>query len=173
MWRHKGIKIDLTGEGQFSATVDDVTVFKCSLSDAREAIDKLVAAGSKRKLNLKVIGFLKKQIQSWQQSQEEGVIAGAILTGINRTSRALQFEGIPKGYELTDVIADTPENRSHLERLAEFTRYSAVIKAAQAEKDLRASGYGRIEAGNYDEVLDELEKRYSKSSGEGSAAVGE
>lgn len=156
--------IDINQHGSFSATYEDIEISASSLADARAAVDKAIAGASKRKLNLPVVGYLSKT-DNLRFADEIGKVVSAVVVGVNRTSRSLQYEGIPKGHNLSSPLPDNPINRKLLEDYAVARKVENGLDAKRQKFIVGENmGYGRIDAEDYERVLKELEDSYCKKA---------
>ena len=160
MFEYRGYKIEVTSSGWFSCACDDWKISKTTLSEAQSEIDRVLSAVPKKQISLVVAGILQKRDT---YNYRDAKVYSVTVTGINRTSRELQTPDIPKGFELRNVMADTPENREFLGRYIEARRtVDSVI-----ERTISVPGSGRIDLDQYEEALKGLEKSYQKSVNKG------
>ena len=162
---HKGYDIHVTNEGRFISSKDDFTSTADTLEQVKAAIDREIAGGkTKVKLSMPVIGRLKKQSYGYSGREPKSDKVGkAILIGINRTTGELQFERLEKGFTLESVIADTPENNVRLADYLEVNRRYDEMNAVIDALEVKHRGYGRIDAGKYDQAVTSLKELYEKS----------
>jgi hypothetical protein len=160
-WRHKGIEINVTSDGIFKAHIDDLEVIADSRANCEKKIDDAVRIGLRRTVSLAVVGLLEfTDHYGSKKDKREGEIFHAILTGVNRSTRALQIDEVPKGFELARTIPDTPENVELLERWKLASAELREVNRKLGDCFLKPSGYGRIEAGDYEKVLSAIEETY-------------
>ncbi len=167
-FEHKGYNIDVRSNGTFEAKVGDVTIIKPTLRETQEQIDKeTTSAASRKHVRLLVCGILSKN-RGWMGKvfAPEDRVWIATVTGVNRTTRALQLEGVPKDHELKFVLADSQANKDLLQDLLDQTRILERTQDLYKARQVVVEGYGRIEAGDYNGVLARLEESYLKSKGE-------
>lgn len=166
-FEHKGYTINVTDSGYFQTRVEDVSISKTTLDEVKKAIDK-ESGRAKRRVSLKVCGILRKTQSGWRSEPfpADSRIGTAIVTGINRTTRDLQIEGVQEGYQFDHILADTPGNQALLTQLMEQERAVGATRETYKNRHLAAEGYGRIESGDYEDTLAKLEKLYRKSAGE-------
>lgn len=165
MFSHKGYRIDVSTEGRFSAEItDDYSVSAETLAEVRTKIDRAITEKDKKPIALKVVGILQARDFS-RRKESAPKVHRAVAIGINRTSRVLQYADLPKGMEMDDVLADTPENAALLESSIHAKATHERLQREIVEREIKVSSYGRIENGKaYDEALAELTAKHKKSA---------
>jgi hypothetical protein len=158
-WNHKGATINVTSHGTFETKIGDMEITATTLEEVKAQIDKLPK--DKREIRLPVVGRRSKE-DSWRN--KDAVVVRATLTGINRTSRELQFEGIPQGYELRDVLPDNEDNYRFLGIYNKVKQVFDELSDLVLARQLKCEGYGRIDPARYDEILQTLEAKYQESA---------
>lgn len=163
-WTHKGLPITVNDNGEFTASMNDVTFTAISLAALRSSIDDgLKHVHKKRELKLPVIGVLRKGNYSHHIFREDDKLQPATLVGLSRSDRSLQLQGLARGETLSHVIADTPANRALMQEWLDAqinaNRLDHLIHARLIEKE----GYGRIDPGQYENVLRKLEAQHKAS----------
>ena len=164
-WTHERITIAVDNYGNFEAEIGDVFVSEKSLGEAKNAVSKVVKHNQKKWkkeiLELRVVGIaVKKRTGQFGVKPEKPYVSSAVLTGVNRTSRDLVITGLPPGWELTNVMADTPKNKA---ALAKFLVLEEVKKEIDNFLVGKISGWGRIEIDRYGEILNEVRRAYAVS----------
>lgn len=165
MLKYKGIEVTVTSAGKFTAALDDLPIEDATFEGLQRKIDR--KGGKKRVISLPVVGLLDFGGNSWELTEAveagkaadlRGTIAAATLRGVNRHTREAQIDGLPKHYELEQILADTPENRELLEKLVEAHK---VIDAVN-ERNLWGRSYTRLsDPEGYEEALLEIEHKHT------------
>jgi hypothetical protein len=169
-WNHKGLTITVDNNGRFVANLNDASFEAASLSEIRTAIDRgLVAAQVKRTVNLPVVGIIKTSRFGRNQIDKDSKVGSAILSGFSRSDRSLQFKGLKNGEKLVTVLADTPDNKALLTKWIAARINADRLDTLIAAREIGVTGYGRIEPGEYNKMLEGLEKLYEKSKEKGSS----
>lgn len=153
------------GSGTFTATRDDISLTDKNLESLKSTIDKLTREKpevlAKPTVNLRVIGMIKRKNSSG--SSNVGTLYATTLTGLNRQNREFQLD-IPKGMELTNVLADTPDNREWLKGFIDHLNIGNVYITQFRERQISGNyGYGRIELNDYPVALRRLTAEWEKS----------
>lgn len=178
-WTHKGVEIDVTVAGRFAAYVGEAEVSAATLIEAKELIDKELASQAKAKLTklkLPVVGilFVDGSAAAYGMSKTDfenltkmrPYVFATSVTGINRTTRELQFNpALPKGTKLAYIIADTPQNRARSEAVMDLVlRFRAMESELQGVRLDVGIGYGRIDLPEYESRLTKLKERHAATS---------
>jgi hypothetical protein len=161
MFTHKKVDIRVDGAGRFLANIADAELFADTLAAIKAKIDAELSATPKRTINLPVVGVVTKPGRDVSDKQTVG---RATITGVNRTTRELQLDGLPKGCEMGYMLPDTPANVAIVERwlevLAEHGRLYGMFK----DRRIKPTGYGRIDITEYDAIVDEVLANYAKAA---------
>jgi hypothetical protein len=158
---HKSIRIDVRENGYFRALVADAELTSDSLAGIKVKIDAEIAVTGKRALALPVVGVLTRLGRNVEDRKSVG---RATLVGVNRTSRDLQFEGVPKECELDYALPDTPLNAATVRRWLDIDKEHSDLTLFFNEHRINPSGYGRIDMAKYEEILREVETNYAKAT---------
>ncbi len=165
---YKGVEINVDSYGIFSAQIgkdhDDEITAK-TLEDLKGRIDRANSAEAKRiKVKLPAVGLLELVNYYDRARGRDCELHAGNITGINRTTRDLQLDNLPKGYKLDEetVLADTPENRKMLQQLIVARKLMDTV----AKRRLWNGGYGRIDADEYGDKLDEIVKKHAAQMAE-------
>lgn len=157
-FEYNGITIEVTKYGEFVAVMGDVEIKTDTLAAARLNIDAEQKSSAKQaSIALKVCfaQSIKGKLQ---------IIRTGLLTGVNRTTRALNIEGADKDSDCRMVIPDTEANRTLLAAYLEAFNRATALKAAIDKMDLRDGvGYGRIDADKYSAVLEAISAKYGRA----------
>jgi len=167
-WNYKGVEIKVGANGEFRAKREDLEFRNNTLAGIKRDIDVTLKTfpGGKPQLRLAVVG-ITQSIKPWGAvDKEKSKVCPAILTGVNRTTRALMFERLPKETELVNVLPDTPGNRELLERALAAKELMEVIRNTELDG---GEGYGRIAPEEYAAALDKVRKKYERSMKEESS----
>lgn len=161
--KHLGIGVVVKNNGKFYATVDDVELVADNFDAMKQKIVHATTDAQKKiKVALPVIGLL--EAERWSEDEDmDGEVGTGTFIGINRTTRELQVTGLPKGYRLDKdtVIADTPGNRELLNEFIDARQKLDDLQATVSELKLwKGSDYGRIDAGDYDNLITGITMRY-------------
>ncbi len=159
-WEHKGYKIDITDRGTFTAKVGEVDVMGYTLAEAKEKLEKEAVSAAKRKLNLPVVGILTTRVNNGGTASK---VFRSKLQGVNRTTREWQVDNTPADATVTDLLPDTEANLALLETYLEAKAHALSITNSIRVKSLAVGrGYGRIEVGDYEPILQAIEARYKE-----------
>jgi DNA polymerase III delta prime subunit len=163
MWTYKGVQITVDQNGKFRARIADLEINAASRDEAERLISAEISSKDKPKVALKVLGFLSKAAGRHAEANPIK-IASAVLIGVNRTSRDLMFEGVPKGYEFEHVVADTPGNKKHLHEYLELRLAWRRMEEDHNSRLVGAKlGFGRIDAVEYEKTLKNLTDSHTTS----------
>lgn len=160
-WNESGVEITVNSDGRFVATVGESHIFENSLTAARDRVTALVKSVAKaRKLSIPVVG-IRAEKEERRGVRSSHSVQRTTLIGVNRTTRDLM---VSTPGEWSRLMPDTPENRAlldlHLLAQAEAARLN-TLTGIHLEL-----GYGRIEAGDYEEVLARVERGFTGTAGE-------
>lgn len=164
--KYAGIEISVDDRGWFVAKSDELEFRADTYEKITAQIDRAQRPeNKKRKVSLPVIGVLTSSDYAHAQRAGE-VFGGGVLTGINRTSRELQIDGLPKGYKLDKVMAATPANETLLRQLAEAEKRFNDLRGTQQQRSIKVGGYGRVDPDEYGGLLERVEAAYAHSKGQ-------
>jgi len=163
MLEYKGYKIEVSGNGRFIATVGDVQIDAETYREIQGTIDTEISSGkSKRKLSLKVVGPACVRLGRYNEKRPQATVH-AVLVGVNRTTRDLQFSGLSDKTALDWCIPDTPENTKLVDDFIAAGEALEVLKEKRDARMVELSGYGRIAAADYESKLVDLENAYGRA----------
>lgn len=162
MLKYKGIEVDVTPNGKFTATVNDADLAADTFEALKTKIDH-EAARKKKRLALSVVGILRAHYSS-DADDRDGTLGAGIFRGINRHTRSAMIDGIPKNYELDHILADTPANRSLLAQKIAANRLDEKIDSLTLYGEGSGVYLGRHgrHADDYDETMTEIEKKHAE-----------
>ena len=151
---YKGINVNVDINGTFRAEVRGEFVESDRLKDLESKIDAELQRTAP-KLSLPIVAI------------DRGKLIAATLTGISRADSSPRFSPASTAPNLDTVLADTPKNRALLEQ---FEAARVAYETLRADVQARAAykrGYGRIAAGEYDRVLEKLQRSHAASMAAG------
>lgn len=169
MFSHKGIQIKVNNYGKFDASVNDAPVSCDTLADAKTRIEELLKAG-KRSVALPVVGILRSDGYCREANETQSTIGEATFSGFNRTDGSLVLRDVAKGFQLNDVMADTPKNRALLGEMIANRIETKRLETLRTAREIKKT-YGRIDIGKYDEMLAKAEAIHAASVADESAEV--
>lgn len=171
MFNHRGFEIAVTDRGQFLCQKDDLEITTYTLKEMQEKIDRIITAKPKTPLALPVVGILQRPTSRGKTVTGTPVtikppleMFATTVNGINRTSRNLQFDNLPKGAELDDVIPDTPANRELTVKYLHTKADWDEISEKRRDLELGILGYGRIDVEDYDNWVKTLTDQHKEKS---------
>lgn len=163
---YKGTTIEVNSSGKFIATMDGVKIEADTLDAAKAKVDRELLGKKNKKpiLNLKVVGLKIAREPGRYGRRYGGKVpcgpAHAVLTGVSRNNRSMQFNGIGKDDTLDDVIPDTNENFNLLKRKFELKGELENISEKVFDRKIKVDGYGNIDIEDYPRALKQLENQY-------------
>jgi hypothetical protein len=163
VFEYKGFQIDVTDRGQFMAVVEGIELHKPSLEEIKAAIDAETKVNVKdQKLSLNVVGIIGPVSGYGREKGPRRVMRG-ILVGVNRSTRVLMVSETPKDHEWKIVLPYSEANERFCQEKLDADKEAARVARIAEVIQLKTSGYGRIAAAKYAEVLLELAKSYRAS----------
>lgn len=161
---HNGHTITVTENGYFKASVEGIDKIYPTLSGCKEWIDKELSVNVKNiTINLPVCGFLRHSGDSAYTTNSRTQTARAVLTGINRTTGALQCKPTPKDYKWEFVLPDSDQNFELCQQYEAASRQSALLLRLLGALSFGRGIYGMIPTGAYQDKIDQLTKQYEES----------
>ena len=162
-WTYNNVQIDVSEHGYFTATVDDRKNEKPTLAEIKEWIDKEIAANVKKiTINLPVCVVVSRR-EDYFSARMQAI--RTVITGVHRQTGKAQCKDIPDGFDVQKLLPDSDQNFALCQ---EYIAASKVTNSlARAINALHIDGPGgRIDAPNYQTVLDTLTRKHGEKTAE-------